>query len=63
MTQDTYSMNGSINAKSAACSVEVHQVGNQYEAPAPEPLTSFSALKDRIRHHYELASDYYLALW
>ena len=38
-------------------------VGNKYEIPAPEPFTSFSALKDRIRHHYELASDYYYSLW
>lgn len=34
-----------------------------YEKPAPEPLTSFDALKARIRHHYELASDYYCSLW
>ncbi|KAL8989673.1 MAG: hypothetical protein Q9169_008310 [Polycauliona sp. 2 TL-2023] len=35
----------------------------------PEPLappvaaSSFAALKDRIRHHYELASEYYYTLW
>lgn len=56
-------MNGFINGKSAAPSVEVHEVSNKYETPAPEPVTSFTALKARIRHHYELASDYYLALW
>lgn len=38
-------------------------VGNDYEIPAPEPFTTFGALKDRIRHHYELASDYYYSLW
>ncbi|RDL39768.1 uncharacterized protein BP5553_04108 [Venustampulla echinocandica] len=35
----------------------------KYEIPEPEPFSSFSALKDRIRHHYELASDYYYSLW
>ncbi|EKD19943.1 methyltransferase domain-containing protein [Drepanopeziza brunnea f. sp. 'multigermtubi' MB_m1] len=34
-----------------------------YEIPEPEPFVSFNALKDRIRHHYELASDYYYSLW
>lgn len=56
-------MNAFINGKSAAPSVVVHEVSNKYETPAPEPVTSFNALKARIRHHYELASDYYLALW
>jgi tocopherol O-methyltransferase len=34
-----------------------------YEIPEPGPFISFNALKDRIRHHYELASDYYYSLW
>ena len=38
-------------------------IGDEYETPAPEPFSSFAALKDRIRHHYELASDYYYSLW
>ncbi|KAI9734774.1 MAG: hypothetical protein M1818_006761 [Claussenomyces sp. TS43310] len=38
-------------------------VGAQYEIPAPELHGSFGALKDRIRHHYEMASDYYYSLW
>lgn len=38
-------------------------LSNQYETPAPEPHASFSTLKDRIRHHYELCSDYYYSLW
>ncbi len=38
-------------------------LGNNYEIPEPEPFISFNALKDRIRHHYELASDYYYSLW
>jgi tocopherol O-methyltransferase len=38
-------------------------VGDQYEIPAPEPFISFNALKDRIRYHYDAASDYYYSLW
>lgn len=40
-----------------------HDIGDHYEIPAPEPFTSFGALKDRIRRHYELCSDYYYSLW
>lgn len=36
---------------------------DEYEIPEPEPFISFNALKERIRHHYELASDYYCSLW
>lgn len=39
------------------------KVSAQYEVPAAEPFVSFEALKARIRHHYELASDYYYSLW
>ena len=38
-------------------------VGDDYEIPQPESSTSFAALKDRIKHHYEIASDYYYSLW
>ncbi|KAI4113694.1 MAG: hypothetical protein LQ345_005381 [Seirophora villosa] len=38
-------------------------LSKQYPTPSPESVTSFAALKDRIRHHYELASDYYYSLW
>lgn len=38
-------------------------ISEQYEIPAPEPFISFNALKDRIRHHYEVCSDYYYSLW
>jgi tocopherol O-methyltransferase len=40
-----------------------HDISSQYEIPAPEPFVSFNALKDRIRHHYEICSDYYYSLW
>lgn len=38
-------------------------IGDTYEVPTYEAHSSFAALKDRIRHHYELASDYYYSLW
>ena len=43
--------------------VEAKDLGDKYEIPEPEPFISFNALKERIRHHYELASDYYYSLW
>ncbi|KAL3420337.1 methyltransferase domain-containing protein [Phlyctema vagabunda] len=40
-------------------------LSDKYGEPAPaEPATTtFDALKGRIRHHYELCSDYYYSLW
>ena len=38
-------------------------VGDNYETPAPEPSSSFAGLKDRIKRHYEICSDYYYSLW
>jgi len=37
-------------------------VGAEYTV-SPAPVTSFEALKVRIREHYELCSDYYCSLW
>jgi tocopherol O-methyltransferase len=42
---------------------DAQEVIYKYEIPEPEPFISFNALKERIRHHYELASDYYYSLW
>ncbi|PBP21405.1 methyltransferase domain-containing protein [Diplocarpon rosae] len=42
---------------------EKSDVSAQYAIPEAEPFISFDALKERIRHHYELASDYYYSLW
>jgi hypothetical protein len=44
-------------------STKANQLIEKYEIPEAEPFISFAALKDRIRHHYELASDYYYSLW
>ncbi|KAL8644875.1 MAG: hypothetical protein Q9210_007023 [Variospora velana] len=38
-------------------------LSKQYPTPPLESVTSFAALKGRIRHHYELASEYYYSLW
>ncbi|KAK4946817.1 hypothetical protein LTR10_014320 [Elasticomyces elasticus] len=38
-------------------------IGDQYDVPDFEPHSSVTTLKERIRHHYELASDYYYSLW
>jgi hypothetical protein len=38
-------------------------VGNTYDIPEAEPHSSFETLKQRIRFHYEQASDYYYRLW
>lgn len=48
----------SINNKA----LETH-AGDQYDVPSYEPHSSLVDLKERIRHHYELASDYYYSLW
>ena len=42
-------------------------ISEKYENPLDKPETSyidsFAVLKDRIRHHYEICSGYYLSLW
>jgi hypothetical protein len=45
---------------------DISSNSSQYETPAHEqqpPSISSKALKDRIRHHYEVCSDYYYSLW
>ena len=39
------------------------QLSTQYETPMGLSHTTMGALKDRIKQHYDLASDYYLNLW
>ena len=55
-------------AESTAVPVrEEADISEKYENPLDKPETSyidsFTVLKDRIRHHYEICSDYYLSLW
>lgn len=42
---------------------EVTELSKQYETPMGLAHTTMQALKDRIKLHYDLASDYYLNLW
>ncbi|KAI0166902.1 S-adenosyl-L-methionine-dependent methyltransferase [Hypoxylon sp. FL1284] len=37
--------------------------GDQHEIPSVEAHGSFDTLKERIKKHYEIASDYYYSLW
>jgi len=52
-----------VAAREAQASDPAKDVGDKFEIPAPEPFISFNALKDRIRHHYEVCSDYYYSMW
>ena len=42
---------------------EAHDISEDYEIPAALPSTSMSGLKERIKRHYEICSDYYYSLW
>ena len=42
---------------------ETRDIGDDYEIPPAEPSASFAGLKDRIKRHYEICSDYYYSLW
>ncbi len=52
-----------MRAEALSASEMAHDVGKEYEIPPPVPPTSFGVLKERIRHHYEISSDYYYSLW
>lgn len=42
---------------------EATELSQQYDTPMGLAHTTMQALKDRIKLHYDLASDYYLSLW
>lgn len=42
---------------------EITELSRQYDTPLGLAHTTMQALKDRIKQHYDLASDYYLSLW
>ncbi|KAJ9156446.1 S-adenosyl-L-methionine-dependent methyltransferase [Pleurostoma richardsiae] len=42
---------------------ETTELSKQYDTPIGLAHTTMQALKDRIKLHYDLASDYYLNLW
>ncbi|KAG6994210.1 hypothetical protein G7Y79_00046g082610 [Physcia stellaris] len=63
-TNGHISASDSPKAQISATEEDDHtELAKQYRTPSPEPVTSFTALKERIRHHYELASEYYYSLW
>ena len=47
----------------AAGDGETTDLSTQYDTPLGLAHTTMQALKDRIKLHYDLASDYYLNLW
>lgn len=51
------------HVQSSSKDPRAQDIGDDYDIPPPEPSTSFAALKDRIKDHYEVASDYYYSLW
>ena len=52
-----------VKTQSESPASQAQDIGDDYEIPPPEPFTSFAGLKDRIKHHYEICSDYYYSLW
>jgi tocopherol O-methyltransferase len=50
-------------APSAVAPGETTELSKQYDTPLGLAHTTMQALKDRIKLHYDLASDYYLSLW
>lgn len=42
---------------------DTSELSKQYDTPLGLAHTTMQALKDRIKLHYDLASDYYLSLW
>ena len=55
--------NSAIEPQTDKQLAEDKHVGDKYEVPAFEQHSSHDSLKQRIRHHYELASEYYYSLW
>lgn len=51
------------HSQSSTNDPQAQDIGDNYEIPPPEPSASFAGLKDRIKRHYEICSDYYYSLW
>lgn len=47
----------------ASSSDESTKLSEQYDTPLGVAHSTMQVLKDRIKLHYDLASDYYLSLW
>lgn len=52
-----------INMASTATAEEDTTLSKQYDTPLGLAHDTMQALKDRIKLHYDLASEYYLNLW
>ncbi|KPM41209.1 hypothetical protein AK830_g5353 [Neonectria ditissima] len=52
-----------IATPSAALPNQATDLAQQYDTPLGMAHSTMQALKDRIKLHYDLASDYYLSLW
>lgn len=64
MTLSVDSMNPKVNTMDNQISPqEPRNTSTDHEKPISQSMGSFDDLKARIRHHYELASEYYQALW
>ena len=53
----------SSTANMAAAVDETTDLSKEYDTPMGLAHTTMAALKDRIKLHYDLASEYYLSLW
>ena len=47
----------------AAAVDETTDLSKEYDTPMGLAHTTMATLKDRIKLHYDLASEYYLSLW
>lgn len=52
-----------MKSNSPPASEASRDVSKDYEIPAPVAPTTVSALKERIKRHYEICSEYYYSLW
>ncbi|KAL2196217.1 S-adenosyl-L-methionine-dependent methyltransferase [Corynascus similis CBS 632.67] len=56
-------MSSTASTPAHASGDETTDLSKQYDTPLGLAHTTMQALKDRIKLHYDLASDYYLNLW
>lgn len=52
-----------ITGEGKSSEQETTPLSKQYDTPLGLAHTTMQELKDRIKLHYDLASDYYLNLW
>lgn len=56
-------MPASATAPASAQVHETTELSQKYDTPLGFAHDTMQALKDRIKLHYDLASEYYLSLW